>query len=448
MKRLLAIGSLVSLASIGACGSGPDLTKNAPDVVLVKVSQDTGCSGTCGFISGFALGSSGAYSMFDVQGGTQTIEPQLATDDFASGSARLNGWTPGTTTGTGVSGTSDDYDIVVSSDHKLVWAGNPLPDNNGPTSTDQITVYSATEAALQTPNAIAPSVAMLPIISTGSGGSQGSTYLVGLAADPDAVYVEYAQDAAQPQGGIPTTPDSQSFPGSQSSNDAHDPAALARIDRNAPTTAPETVNGFFLSPNIAIHLLAQSTTELYFPDKGPANGADTALRVLAQPKGTFGTSTPAEIWRLANSQGTTVVGIAANDAYVAWVTSTFQPVGGHVGCNIYASAHDGPAILLSGSTNGPGDSTCSGIALDDTYAYVAITSEIQQPNNTGSGGGDFLVTVGTGIMRVPLAGGPAQTVSLQSQRWYGPRRVFVDDRYVYGIDPDFVARLPKTDFPQ
>ncbi|MGH7330375.1 MAG: hypothetical protein ACREJX_18665, partial [Polyangiaceae bacterium] len=265
---------------------------------------------------------------------------------------------------------------------------------------------------------------------------------------PDAVYVEYAQDTAQGgQGGFQTTPDSQSFPGSQSPNDARDPAAIARIDRNAPQAAPETVSGLGLSPNVAIHLLAQNTTELYFPDKGQANGgADISLRILAQAKSTFGTSTPAEIWSLPNSQGTTVVGIAANDTYVAWTTSTFQPVGGHVGCNIYASTHDGTAVLLSGSMNGPGDSTCSGLAIDDTYAYVAITSEIQQPNDTGSGGGAFLVTVGSGIKRVPLAGGPAQTVSLQSQRWYGPRRVFVDDTYVYAIDPDFVARFSKSDF--
>ena len=62
-------------------------------------------------------------------------------------------------------------------------------------------------------------------------------------------------------------------------------------------------------------------------------------------------------------------------------------------------------------------------------------------------GVDSSVLLGNGIARVPLVGGgPLQTAPLQADRWYGPRRVLVDDTYVYAIDPNYVLRFPKTAF--
>jgi hypothetical protein len=54
---------------------------------------------------------------------------------------------------------------------------------------------------------------------------------------------------------------------------------------------------------------------------------------------------------------------------------------------------------------------------------------------------------GKGIVRVPISGqGPAQVVLLQSDRWYGARRVIVDDTYVYALDPSYVMRFSKSAF--
>jgi hypothetical protein len=465
MKRLLAIGSLVSLASIGACGSGPDLTKTAPDVAIVDVAPgnvgNSNCGAGCGFISGFAVGSSGVYSMFDVQGGTGTLLPQLKTVDFASHSVLTSSWTP-IVAANGTGATSTDYDIVSSSDHQLFWAGTPVTNNSAGANATEITIYSSTESSLQTPNAIASFVATLPTVDTGSsngngndGGAGGNTgsnagglYLVGLAADPDAIYVEYTQDGQQTNGGAnQTTPDSQSYPGAGSPIETRDVGVIAQIMRSAPQAAPKSVSSFFVLPNSAIHSLAQSSKELYFADEGQANNPSNQVRVLSLTKIPFGT-TPNVVGALtlSDSAGATVVGIAANDTNVAWAVSylSAQPYG----CVIFGSAHDGLMQKLydgrkpGASNGGPAPlSGCSGLAVDDTYAYVAITDTISTSN-----GGNQIVTVGSGIARVPLAGGPLQIVSLQSQEWYGPRRVFVDATYVYAVDPNYVARFAKSDF--
>jgi hypothetical protein len=84
---------------------------------------------------------------------------------------------------------------------------------------------------------------------------------------------------------------------------------------------------------------------------------------------------------------------------------------------------------------------CNGLAIDDQYAYFAIVQVYVPP--AGASSAELL---GTGIARVPLAGGPLEMVPLQSDRWYGARRLIVDDSYVYAIDPSYVLRLRKAAF--
>jgi hypothetical protein len=67
---------------------------------------------------------------------------------------------------------------------------------------------------------------------------------------------------------------------------------------------------------------------------------------------------------------------------------------------------------------------------------------VQSSNDPG--GPTYMM--GTGLGRVPLAGGPLQTVPLASSRWYGARRVLVDAQSVYAVDPNFVVRVDKSAF--
>jgi hypothetical protein len=83
------------------------------------------------------------------------------------------------------------------------------------------------------------------------------------------------------------------------------------------------------------------------------------------------------------------------------------------------------------------------MALDDSYAYFTTTQVVtESPNDPGGP----VYMMGTGLSRVPLAGGPLQTVPLASSRWYGARRVLVDAQHVYAVDPSFVVRVDKSAF--
>lgn len=68
-----------------------------------------------------------------------------------------------------------------------------------------------------------------------------------------------------------------------------------------------------------------------------------------------------------------------------------------------------------------------------------------QTASSGSSGQEHSVTflVGTRIGRVPLAGGSAEFIDVAGTQYYGPRRVLVDDTFVYGIDPRVVLRVRK-----
>ena len=91
--------------------------------------------------------------------------------------------------------------------------------------------------------------------------------------------------------------------------------------------------------------------------------------------------------------------------------------------------------------------------VDATNAYFAIieprtTSTCCNSQDGGPNINNYIVT--TGIARVSLTGTPQQTPSILSfstDRMYGPRRFLADDTYVYGIDPAYALRIPKSAFP-
>ena len=143
---------------------------------------------------------------------------------------------------------------------------------------------------------------------------------------------------------------------------------------------------------------------------------------------------------VATAPSNTLTGIAASDEYVAWSTSAL-PTPGATGCTVFASHDDGPPAMIYDGSKAP--FLCWGLAVDDAYAYFATTTVVVQ-FSSDPGGPTYMM--GTGLGRVPLAGGPLQTVPLASSRWYGARRVLVDAQSVYAVDPSFVVRVDKSAF--
>jgi hypothetical protein len=141
------------------------------------------------------------------------------------------------------------------------------------------------------------------------------------------------------------------------------------------------------------------------------------------------------------------VGIDAANGVVAW--SVLQGISV---CN-GPCAFESPSCSVWKNGASPTQSTriyqsavgCLGLGIDATYAYFAL---IETPPSTSCSGCGYDV-VTTGIARVALNGPDTQqptVVKLDSTRLFGPRRFFVDDTYVYGIDPAFVLRIPKSAF--
>jgi hypothetical protein len=188
------------------------------------------------------------------------------------------------------------------------------------------------------------------------------------------------------------------------------------------------------------HVLAQSSTEVYWLD---STHVTTDLgRVMAASKSDWATDIGHRVGGIQAVPGlpTGFVGLAASDSYVAWAAAP-EPSPGSTGCWVWSSLKDGAPKEIFDSDLAQTSFSCSGLAIDATYAYFAMVEVYVPP-----AGVDSSVLLGKGIARVPLAGGPLETVPLQADRWYGPRRVLVDDTYVYAIDPSYVLRFPKTAF--
>jgi len=171
------------------------------------------------------------------------------------------------------------------------------------------------------------------------------------------------------------------------------------------------------------HLLATDGTNVYWiagPEPGTVMSApmdlSTKTAVTTIPKGV-------------------ATGVAANATKVVWATTSFGSP------PLCAVGSGGTTIFETTAFS------CVGLAVDGTHAWFAVAKLAPLQGNGGNGSNTYLA--GTALARVDLAGPATQSaavVDVSSTRWYGPRRVLVDDTYVYGVDPSYVARVAKATF--
>jgi hypothetical protein len=272
-------------------------------------------------------------------------------------------------------------------------------------------------------------------------GSYGGD-VVGLVADSTAVYAAVSTPKPATFGLQLPSPDSWQWPGSPVVDTTFS-GDIYRVGTNpaspaVPLSGPAGAITFL--PGFMLHVLAQGAGQVYWVDSTPVGGE--VGRVMAATKASWGSASGRRIGGIQPFGGQSIgfVGLAASETYVAWAAAP-QPYPGATGCQIWASAGGAAPKLIVDSSTAQTPFMCNGLALDQDSAYFAIVDVYVPPAGAGSA-----VLVGTAVARMPLAGGAMQTVSMQSDRWYGPRRVLVDDTFVYAIDPNYVLRFPKTDF--
>jgi hypothetical protein len=395
MKRHHLLLALTLLA----CGSGPDPSATGGDVASVEVSEVS---------TGAFIGS----AVLDAQGDViVTSEETLEAVRFDPGVVLPSTWE---------APASQPEVELAAAGANLFWAANDGSKGSLWTA-KQSNFLSPLEAATAFPCPFGSDV-------------------VGLVADTNAVYA--AVSTPRPNAPLSgPSPDSWQWPTSPAV-DTPTGGAVYRIVPGASGTIealPATTTITFY-PAFMQHVLAQSSTEVFWVNStspGPQIGS-----VMAATKTAWTNQAPRVVAKETTTGGNAVgfVGLAANDTAVAWAI-TSEPYPGSTGCWIGASLGGKPATMILDSTLLHPGFLCDGLAVDAQYAYFA-TVEVYVP----PAGASSSVLRGTGIARVPLAGGAIQTVPLKTDRWYGARRVLVDDTYVYAIDPSFVVRFPKSDF--
>jgi len=263
----------------------------------------------------------------------------------------------------------------------------------------------------------------------------GASDVVGLVADATSVWAAVATPET-PNAGGEIWPDSWQWPGAEQVYTPYK-GDIYQITAGQPPVALAVAQPINFFPGLMVHVLAQSTTSIYWVDS-THTGTDLArvMSATKTPSATPPGQRVAGVPAMDNGLAVGIVGLAASDKLVAWAAAPF-PSPGTDGCWIWVTTPTGAPLEIYNSDAEPTPFTCSGLAIDDQYAYFAMvsTTNLQSP-----------VLVGTGIGRVPLAGGLLQTAPLQSDRWYGPRRVLVDATYVYALDPSYVLRFPKDLF--
>ena len=402
----------LALLSLGLgsaeCGAGPDPSRGSAVVgVEVDPSNSNG-----GYTQGVTLGASALYTA------------------FSGNLARVRFDGSGLSVGLFNANASVLELAVAAGDGSVWWAGGNGINAGCAMGTAVMALWTSSDAGFLTiRSAAAPTATLCPSINGTSPSGPPTTY--GLVAD-DAWVVVAVASASMVTSGPSNLPDQQSWPGSQFTPSPSGNAKLVRFDRQNPSAPMQTLPGVSsLATALTAHVLAQSTAEVYWLDASSV-GTD---RVMRAAKSDWSTG---QI--VADAPSNTLTGIAASDAYVAWATSA-QPTPGATGCAVFASHADGPPAKIYDGSKAP--FLCWGLAVDDAYAYFATTTVVVQ--FSGDPGGPTYM-MGTGLGRVPLAGGPLQTVPLASSRWYGARRVLVDAQSVYAVDPSFVVRVDKSVF--
>jgi hypothetical protein len=132
------------------------------------------------------------------------------------------------------------------------------------------------------------------------------------------------------------------------------------------------------------------------------------------------------------------MGIAADDAHLVWSVSNLYRTGDtpHF-CQVYSRD------LATNTTTKLLDTTsfsCLDVALDDTSAYIVI-ADLEYPPDQSPG---TFVVHGRGLGRFGFDGSMATLDLKITGLGRGPRRVLVDAKHIYAIDPDVLAQIPKT----
>jgi hypothetical protein len=403
----------LALLSMGlratGCGGGPDPSRGGA-VVGVQVDPSDNSGG--GYTQGMALGSNAVYAA------------------FFGNLARLRFDGSGSSVGVFNENSSVLEVAVAANDSSVWWAGGNGIGMGCAMGGPVMGLWTSSDAAFLTINSAATPAAV--VCSTNNGSTQsGPQTVYGLVAD-DTWVVAAIASSTMPTSGPSNLPDQQGWPGQQFTPGPNGGASLLRFDRQNASAPMQALAGVSsLATALTSHVLAQSSEEVYWLDASSA-AADSVMRA-SKSQWSAGQI-------VATAPSNTLTGIAANDQYVAWATSA-QPTPGATGCAVFASHADGPPATIYDGSKSP--FLCWGMAVDETYAYFATTTVVEQfPGDTG--GPTYMM--GTGLGRVPLAGGPLQTVPLASSRWYGARRVLVDAQYVYAVDPSFVVRVDKSVF--
>jgi hypothetical protein len=391
------------------CGSGPDPSQGSAALGVQVSTNNNG-----GYTQGIALGSNALYAAYS---GSLTL---IRFDGSGSKIGQFN------------EGGGSVLEVAVAADGSVWWMGGGMGPGPGCTMGGQsMELWTSTDSAFLTTNAGAPPAGV--VCSTANVGNTptGSPTAYGLVADDRWVIVAIASTSML-MSGPSSVPDAQNWPGQQAMLAPSLGASLQRFDRQSASPSLQPLAGVSsLATALTSHVLAQSTDEVYWLDA--SNGSSDSVMRASKSQWSSG-----QLVAIAASNSLT--GIAANDQYVAWASSV-SPSPGATGCAVFASHADGPPEKIYDGAHAP--FLCWGMALDDAYAYFTTTQVVMQfPNDQG--GPTYMM--GTGLGRVPLAGGPLETVPLASSRWYGARRVLVDAQYVYAVDPSFVVRVDKSAF--
>jgi hypothetical protein len=391
---------LLVVTCVAACGSGPNPSATGGDAASVLVAS-----------GGAFVGS----AVTDGQGNVYAVSDEVIQQvTFAPGSVLSSPWS--------APSSQPEIELAVGGG-ALWWAAN-----DGTNHTLLWTVGSQGFVVSPSPSATFP----------GSYGGDGG----GRGAAPPAGSAAAAAPKAATAGVQPVSPDSGAWPGTSPVGTAFagDLYEVPTHPAGMPVRLGNPAGATTFLPGTMQHVLAQGAGQVYWVDSTPS-GSDLG-RVMAAQKAAWGTDPGHAVGTLQSIDGLPLgfVGIAATETDVVWAAAP-QPPGSATGCWIWVSHLGKPAVQIVDSDLASPAFTCNGLAVDGDYVYFAVVQPYVPPAGASS-----TAIVGTAVARAPLSGGGVQEASLQSDRWYGPRRVIVDSTYVYAIDPSYVLRLPKSDF--
>lgn len=275
-------------------------------------------------------------------------------------------------------------------------------------------------------------------------GSRGT--VIGIAADGRAGIFAVADSSQQPGGNIGFDNGNSSLGNNSGSGDVN--GVISRV--NFDDGGIDTLDAVPFDPQGSSHLFTADATNVYWIGNGTVWSVPRDLKSAPQQN-------LATIPNQSNCGSSCTVsfpvGLAVSNGVVAWATLSGTDTGCAVGPCDFTNAHCQISTTSALIYDAPG-TACMGLAIDDAYAYFAIVVQktiVEDCCHDDDGGKHTDVfTATSAVARISLTGAPNQPASqipLDTERFYGPRRLFVDDSFVYGIDPAYVLRVAKSAFP-